>query len=152
MAIIFVSQDDQGWLSAVITGTISGVLFGAFTGWRAAREQARWRIAAGGDLSDVELGLVHRAVSKGPVPSDPRLRLAAVRAATYSLAKHDNDKEAGVVFLLVFPVLILLQVLDSLWWLVAVPVYIYAGYGIWAEPRRLRARVELLSRPEQQPI
>lgn len=146
-------EDHQEWGWAVLSGTISGMLFGPFVAWGSVRERTRWRRAVGRDLSDAELNIVHRATTKGPVPSDPRLRLATVRSARYGLDKRDNEGSAGVIGLVIVAVLIWLQFRDSLWWLVPVAPLAFAGYEIWAEPRRLRARINVLSRdPDQHPL
>jgi hypothetical protein len=137
-------EDDEGWLTVVVFGTISGILFGAAMGWWGRREQSRWRKAAGLDLDDEQLLVVHRAMTNGPVPSDPRLRLAAFHAATYE-QERIGGPWASVVFLLAIPVLVVLRIVDSWWWLVLVPLYLYGAYETWAQPRRLRARIALLS-------
>lgn len=137
--------DDEGWPAVGLLAVGGGLFFWAFVTWTARRDLARWRRVVGFDLDDEQLKTVHRAVTKGPVPSDPRLRAAARDAALHDLSRSD-EPWARVAFLLAFPVLVVVNVIDSWWWLVLIPVYLVGAYQAWATPRRLRARVELLTR------
>ncbi|MRK00962.1 hypothetical protein GEV27_05455 [Aeromicrobium sp. S22] len=150
MAIWEILREPQDWGWSLVGGVIGGMIFGSVVGWGSVRDRTRWRRAAGSDLSDAELLVVYHAEAKGPIPSDPRLRLATVRAARYRLEKLDDDKWVGGMVLVLAAVMIWLQFRDSLWWLIAIPLFTYACYGIWAEPRRLRARIEVLSREVDQ--
>jgi hypothetical protein len=144
-ATTFMVLDDEfGWLTAVVTGTAAGAFMAAIIGWSSAREQAGWRRAAGLDLDDEQLLSVRRAVTKGLVPSDPRLRQAARDAATYDLAQLDGQWR--IAQLLVFPLLFIRSLFDSWLWVVLAPLYLYGIYEIWSQPRKLRARIDLLSR------
>lgn len=144
---VYLVSDGEGWRSSVVGGLVSGVLFGSFMGWVSVREQARWRTAAGRGLDDEELVIVHRAASTREVPTDPRLRAAALRAVTHALDQRRRNRWQTAVFLVLLPVLAALNALDSWWWLVLVPVYLYGIHETWAEPRRLRARVAELGDP-----
>ncbi|MRJ76615.1 hypothetical protein GEV29_08715 [Aeromicrobium sp. SMF47] len=146
VAVGVLVDDPQDWDGALLIGVIGGLVFGPLCGWGGVRAQTRWRRAAGSDLSDAELLVVHRAEAKGPVPADPRLRLAAVRAARHSLELADNDRWSDAIRLVLLAALICLRSWDSLSWVVVVPLAALAGYQIWAVPRRLRARIEVLSR------
>ncbi|QGG42230.1 hypothetical protein [Aeromicrobium yanjiei] len=150
VAVGVLVDDPQDWDGALLIGVIGGLVFGPLCGWGGVREQTRWRRVAGSDLSHAELLVVHRATKKGPVPADPRLRLAAVRAATHSLEGADEDRWSDVIFLVSLAAIIWLLSLDSLWWLIALPFVAFVGYEMWAEPRRLRARIEVLSREVDQ--
>ncbi len=130
-------EDHDGWVAAAVFGASSFVFFGAYAGWAGHRARSRWRTTAGLDLDDDQLLIVHRAMTTGPVPSDPRLRVAAVNAATYDLARLDGPW-VGVAFMLLFPVVIVFRVYDSWWWALLVPLYLYGVHQVWATPRRLR--------------
>ncbi|MFC5676583.1 hypothetical protein [Aeromicrobium endophyticum] len=145
MAILSAAKDDVGWRPTAVLAIVSGSLFGAYTGWSTHREQRRWRKAAGLDLDEDELLIVHRAMAKGPVPSEQRLRTAAVDGAIHEVSRQDGPW-AAAAFLLGFPCLIVLYGAASWWSLVLVPFYLYAAYTLWSQPRRLRARIDLLSR------
>lgn len=145
MATLSVLRDDVGWRPTVGLAAVSGGLFGAYMGWSTHREQRRWRRAVGFDLDEDEQLVVHRAMTTGPVPSEQRLRIAAVDGAIHEVSRQDGPW-AAVAFLIGFPALIALSGADSWWWLVLVPFYLYAAYEIWSQPRRLRARIDLLSR------
>ena len=146
MGVFAVVANDQGVPSGIVSGIIGSVVFGLGTGWFANRERNQWRAAVGRDLSEAELRRVHRAAVKGPVPDDPRLRLAAIRSARRALSQqYDRRLEAAAV-LTILPLLVIgLSVFDSPWWLVAMPPWLYGGYLTWAAPRKLRARINALS-------
>lgn len=144
MATLSRLRDDVGWLPAVGIGALSGLLFGVYMGWVARREQTGWRRAAGLDLDGEELLIVHRAMTKGPMPSDPRLRLAVRHAADHDIARQDGPW-TGAAVLLAFPVVIALHGVDWRWWLVLIPLCLWGTYEVWSHPRRLRARIALLS-------
>ena len=145
MATLSVLKDDAGWLTTAVLAIVSGGLFGAYMGWSTHREQRRWRRAAGLNLDEDELLIVRRAMTTGPVPSEQRLRIAVVNGAIHEVSRQGGPW-AVVPFLLGFPGLILLSGADSWWWLVVVPLYLYGVYEVWSQPRKLRARIDLLSR------
>ena len=149
IGIVSALKDDGGWFSLVL-GTLCGLVAAAGAGWRTARDQAMFRRVAGFDLDDQQLRIVHRAAAKGPVPSDPRVKLAALHVATYDLSNRAGPG-TSMAFLLLFPVFVVFMVFDSWWWVGLMPLYLFGVYDIWVQPRKLRARIELLSRDQPLP-
>ncbi len=65
---------------AAVGAVVGGTLFGLFRGWFSARQDTELRQATEG-TSPTEEHLAIRAAWRGPVPSDPVVRRAALRIA-----------------------------------------------------------------------
>jgi hypothetical protein len=96
-----------------------------------------------------------RASRRGPIPTDPAIRAAALAAARQQLDRYRS--RLFRVFLVVMPVFLVLSAVLTLLdddrekWRAILPL---AGAVLltWAafEPRRLRRRINLLSTPDQE--
>ncbi len=75
---------NKGVHAAVLHGLIGGAIFGAIQGPITARRTRRWR-AAVSHLSPDDVKAANRAVMRGPVPTDPRVRQTALELASSQL-------------------------------------------------------------------
>lgn len=107
-------------------------------------------MAAVGSLSARDLRIASRAVMRGPVPLDPDIRASAAQLARLQLKQYSGKSLwLGAIGMGAFAILsgvIALQ--ESPWWWI-ITAGIFAFLLLTAlEPRRLRRRIESLSREE----
>lgn len=144
-------RDGGGVLGFVIGVLMTGIPFGLVMGPFTARQNRRAASAAG--LEDRgELVTAGRAVTRGPVPTDPRLRTAAAKLAVHRL---DELRRNRIVNLSVLGLAVLAYVAAAIfwspWWVVA--VVFFAGALVYSVilPGRLERRVTLLADPPHEP-
>jgi uncharacterized membrane protein (UPF0136 family) len=128
---------------AVISGAITGLIFGIAMTLFLRRQNAQL-LQAVGDLPPPLRRAANRAM-RGAVPADPEVRAAAIRMAKYRLSVMRRWRTASLIIwglLLALAVITLLN--GSLWRLVLVALFLLFLVFQFTEPRRLRARIELL--------
>lgn len=143
-AVFIKVRESSSWTTALAAGALSGIMFGAIMGPTMAQQNRRHRQAAG-DLSPQDFFVVQRAARRGPIPTDPRLRAAAARAATFQLDNVRRHRRSGILIFGLGLVLSVAFVFQSRWWLLAMPAYAYLLITQWELPKRLERRRKLLS-------
>jgi hypothetical protein len=139
-------QQSSSWTSAMRSGLIVGVVFGAVVGPISARQRRKF-LALVGTLSAHDRRIAVRAVTRGPAPLNRDVREAAARLATYRL------KELSRTFAPTFVMFLLLAVFCGLFtfirpsaswmWIPAACFAVLApSYLAW--PRYLQRRVQIL--------
>jgi transposase len=137
---------NKGAQAAVLHGIISGAVFGAIQGPIAARRVRRQR-AAVSHLSPVDVKAANRAVMRGPVPTDPRVRQTAFELASRQLRELSKILVFYYALFTVMDVLSVYVVIHSHKGLI-LPVFFTAL--LIAPPlvvRHLRRRVQRLQSP-----
>lgn len=142
-----------GWSPALVAGAVSGPPFGVLM---AIAQQRVNRVCSSlpGDLTHAQRRAAARASRRGPVPTDP-----AVRAAALALARRQLDRYRTRwmrVLMIAVPILFALTAISTLldedrpWWRAGPQLLGAATFGFIAfEPRRLRRRVAVLSPPAE---
>ncbi len=139
MSVLNGLQGD-GWATAVITGVLGGVVFGALMGPFFRRMVRRQDEALGVVDPGVERAAV-RALRRGPVPVDPQVRAAAVRLIDHQLAETARRRWLSVVALVAFVALsATLALTQSSWWWLAVGFWLALAALTVQVPRRLQKR------------
>jgi hypothetical protein len=136
-----------GAVGLIFTALVAGLPFGLLMGPAMVRINRRATTAAG--LNDPgELAIVSRATTRGPVPTDPRLRAAARNLASHRL---DELRRMRNFYLAVFGLgtlgYVMAAILWSRWW--ALAAVMFAGllaYGLIL-PGQLERRIDLLTEP-----
>jgi membrane associated rhomboid family serine protease len=133
------------WAASVVGGVIGGALYGAFMGPFIYRQRRQLSVAAGG-LSSGERRTAARAATRGPVPSDQQIRLAAARIAGKQL---DSLARMRTFTLTTFGVAIVAYAFQAvtttpLWWAAVAFFGAMFVMQLWW-PRRLRRRIDLLT-------
>ena len=138
-------RDDRTVLASVVGALVSGVLFGLIMGTFSYAMSKRF-LRAQGDISRGQLRAARRASTRGPLPSDPEVRAAAVRIADLQLRQLRWQRIWGpTVLVLVAAMCVFLAVTETLWWLLAAAAFAFlAIYIVWL-PGRLRRRRALLT-------
>lgn len=128
---------------AVISGAIAGLIFGIAMTLFLRRQNAQLRQAVG-DLPPPLQRAASRAL-RGAIPADPEVRAAATRLAKYRLAVMRRWRTASLIIWGLLLALSVITLFDgSLWRLVLVVLCLLLLVIQFTEPRRLRARIELL--------
>jgi hypothetical protein len=143
----FFKTDGTSWTASGIIAGIAAIPFALAT-WRLEPQWRRKREELEGDLSADKLKLARRAAVRGPVPTDPEIRAAALRIASDGLTRSRwqpgprlTTALGGVMAIACVGA----AVSRSLW---ALPYAFSATamlYSGWYLPRQLRRRIELLS-------
>ncbi len=116
---------------AIIGGVAGGAVFGALMGPYTARQCRRARHVVGGDLSAADQRTVSKAASRGPVPTDPRLRQAAQLLATYLAERNRKLLWFNTGTFIAFAALSVFLVLsDGPIWLLA--TFLFLALAVWA--------------------
>jgi hypothetical protein len=146
-AIELIVGDDLQW--SLISAALFGVLAGAATTF-GFKLSGRMEKSAFGDASVDVRREARRAVRTGPVPADPAVRAAALRLAEFSLQRLLRTRPVLIVCAAVVVVGTAVTALDSPWSLLLLAIYAPAIAGmVFLTPRRLRARIALLSEPQE---
>ena len=145
MTVFFGVQDDSSWVTALIGGVVSGVVFGLIMGsW--SHRTARGTHAVIGALTPGERRRAARASWRGPVPAEPAVRDAAVRMIDHQLTLYLPLRALTlVVGVLMLALYVAVALTSSPWW--------WAVAALWAgmitlsllAPRRLRQRRDQLT-------
>lgn len=144
MGVFIKVRESSSWTTALAAGAISGILFGAMMGPTMAKQNRRHRQATG-DLSPQDFFVVQRAARRGPIPTDPRLRAAAARAAAFQLDNARGHRKSGIPIFGLGLAMSVAFVFQSRWWLLVMPAYAYLLIALWELPKRLERRRKLLS-------
>jgi hypothetical protein len=143
---IYSKYDGASTEFAVVGGVISGLLFGVAMTLFFRRVEHLTKQALGETPSDVR-GAAYRALRHGArVPTDPEVRVAAIKLAEHQLAMFLRWRIAALLlwgFLLALNVFLLTREV-SLWRIVLVVVYLLLIGQQFYRPRFLRSRIELL--------
>jgi hypothetical protein len=145
----FVKYDGAGWGATVGIGLASGVFFG-FSMGRWGGRWARTMQEAESELSAEEAKAARRAADRGPVPDDPRIRMAALKIATAQQTLEVSGARRifpQVVAVLVVVGVIVSAITESPWNLVFLVGPVAILYGGLVAPRRTRQRIRLLTPP-----
>jgi Flp pilus assembly protein TadB len=146
MGIYIKIDGPTSWMGAVVGGLVAGVFFGAVMAFSIDKRLRAMR-AAVGDLPAGEAKAARRAADRGPIPTDPEIRAAAVRIATQQLDLLRPVLRrrfiVGMVLLLTFSVVG--AVIESPWYLLYALVPALFLTSQWYLPRRIRRRIRLLS-------
>ncbi|GAA3591178.1 hypothetical protein GCM10022235_73070 [Kribbella ginsengisoli] len=137
------------WSAALIAGAASGPPFGVLIAL-VKRRGDRALSSLPGDLTRKERQAAVRAALRGPVPTDPAIRAAAL---DYGRRQLDRYRTRWMrVLLILMPILFVLLAVSTLldddrpWWRAIPQLLGAAAFGVMAfERRRLRRRVAELS-------
>jgi Flp pilus assembly protein TadB len=135
------------WLGAVLGGLVGGVFFGAVMAFSLDKRRRSMR-AAVGDLPTGEAKAARRAADRGPIPTDPEIRAAAVRIATQQqldLLCPVSRRLFIVAMVLSLTFSVVGAVTESPWYLLYALVPALLLTSQWYLPRRIRRRIKLLS-------
>jgi hypothetical protein len=131
-------------LFGVVAGVLGGLAFGAVLGPIQARARRRARPV----VDSIPAGRardVRRAAIRGPVPTEPDVRAAALRVATYRLGESGRFRVPVTVTLGFFLVVeAVVAVLYSPWFWAAAALFAAVLTFHLVQPGRLRRRIELL--------
>jgi hypothetical protein len=109
-------QHPGNWTKAIVIGLSEGVFFGAFMGPLQVR-QRRKRVAAIGNIPARDLRVAGRAVMRGPVPADPKIRQTAEWLATKQLNETERYRWIGLIMFVFLTVgNVSLALTTSPWW------------------------------------
>jgi hypothetical protein len=129
---------------SAVGAAVAALLFGVIAGPGMHRRDVGHR-AAMGDIPMARRRTVNRAARRGPVPTDPELRRAALAVLALQLETYRRQRWAIVFWSFMIAVSVLLAVPDGGWWLLAVPLFTgFLALQLWM-PRQLRRRQLLLA-------
>ncbi|MFI7060317.1 hypothetical protein ACIBL3_04985 [Kribbella sp. NPDC050124] len=137
------------WAETGGFAALGGVML-AIGMWWAEPRWRRERAEVEGDLPSEKLELARRAAQRGPVPSDPEVRAAALRIASYDL--DSSTWVPGPRIRTAIGAVMAINAVGaarsgSLWALIfAFSAALMLWFGLYY-PRQLRRRIELLSQP-----
>jgi Flp pilus assembly protein TadB len=131
---------------AVLEGLVAGVFFGVAMAFSIDKRRRAMR-AAVGDLPTGEAKAARRAADRGPIPTDPEIRAAAVRIATQQLdlLRPVLRRRFIVAMVLLLTFSVVGAVIESPWYLLYALVPALLLTSLWYLPRRIRRRIRLLS-------
>ncbi|MFI6680070.1 hypothetical protein [Kribbella sp. NPDC050470] len=145
---VFVRTDGASWATTTGFAAFGGVVFG-FALWRFEPRIRRELAEVEGDLPAEKLELAHRAARRGPVPSDPEVRAAALRIASHELGSSSTWIPGPRIRTAIGALMALnavgSAVSGSLWALIygtSAALLLHSGLYY---PRQLRSRIRLLS-------
>jgi hypothetical protein len=142
--LLFGLTDDRSWTTAAVMGVGLGVVCGPVLGYLMAN-QIRDSLAAGGPLSESDGVAVERAARRGPAPEDDAVREAALRVVEDRLiALHGTRVPARATAVGLLVVAVLLAVVQSPWWWIAVVLCLGLVAMVLMAPARLQRRAEVL--------
>jgi hypothetical protein len=142
-AVIYGKVDGESTRFAVVFGVIAGSIFGIVLTLVLRWHHSLTQRAVG----DVPPGLLRTAgrALRGKVPADPETRAVAIRLAEHQIARLRRFRTASLIIWGLLLALTILSILDGSWWrLVLVALYLFLLVYQFTEPKRLRARIELL--------
>jgi Flp pilus assembly protein TadB len=150
MTVFGYLQHPGSWTRAIVMGLIQGVFFGAIMGPIQAR-QRRKRVAAIGNMPARDLRVAGRAVMRGPVPADPRIRQAAEWLATKQLNETSRYRWIGLIMFVVLTMGSVVIALTSSpwWWLEAAAMFSMFAFFL-VLPTHLKRRIEMLQHEPSQ--
>lgn len=138
-------QTGRLWSVAVPGGVVSGVLLGVVLGrWAAHQRTAQSLLVEGLDRQGRRRAV--RAVTRGPSPSDPRVRAAAHGLASDQLAQLDRQRPWAVPFFGVGVVGYTAAALGwSPWWWLPAASFAALFIALLVLPARMRRRLTTLT-------
>jgi hypothetical protein len=141
------------WGIAAVLGVLLGLVM-VFAMRRGARPLRENLVG----VAQSDYPKVAKALTDGPVPSDPAVRHAALLIARRSGEKLERRKPVMIGLLLVCAVLQAVSILDShssagvtAWRLLSLAMFAGLSVCYWLYPKLLLARARLLSAPEGAP-
>ena len=147
--VLFGLTGDRSWTTAVLMGLGVGVVGAPVLGYITAN-QIQDSMAASGSLSESDRVSVERAARRGPVPEDDARREAALRVVEDRLiVLHGTRVPARATATILLLVSVLLAVLQSPWWWIAVVLCVGLLVLVLMAPARLQRRAEMLGRDER---
>ena len=149
---LFFRLDEDTWFPALVSGPISGILFGVVMGLTMSRINGRMFVGLE-DFSSLELRTVARAAARGPAPDDPRLREAAEALVRRRQDEMLRTRRWSLVLFSVLPVIYVLLAITQQqwwWWLAAVVFLIFLAYLV-TTPGRVERRLAVLNPREVEP-
>jgi hypothetical protein len=139
--------DGMGRTASGITAGIAAIAFALAT-WRLEPSWRRKREELEGGLPADKVKLARRASMRGPIPTDPEVRAAALRFASNSLARSRWQlgprftTALGAMMAIASVAAAVSGSLRALPYSLSASAILYSG---WYLPRQLRRRIELLS-------
>jgi hypothetical protein len=131
-------------LSSLLAGVLGGVFFGLFMGFFSSRRGSRLRRDVG-DVPVENQRAVARAAVRGPVPSDPAMRSAALRLATFQAVESRRQLFRSMTAFAGFAAItVLLAVVDGPLWLIGTAFFVGVALWVASVPKRLERRMILL--------
>lgn len=116
MTVFSLVTTDRHWAGAVIGGLFGGVVFGLVMAPIAYRQNKGVREASGLTSPDDQRAALRAAV-RGPVPSNPHIREAALRIAAQQRQEVLSKRLFSIVtFVAIGALNIFLAVTESPWW------------------------------------
>jgi len=149
---LFFRLDEDSWFPALVSGPISGLLFGTVMGLTMSRINGRMLVGLEA-FSSVELRTVARAAARGPAPDDLRLREAAEVLVKRRRNEMLRTRRWSLVLFSVLPVIYVLLAITQKqwwWWLAAVVFLVFLAYLVTA-PGRVERRLVVLSPRQVKP-
>ncbi|MFF1823404.1 hypothetical protein ACFVWG_39245 [Kribbella sp. NPDC058245] len=145
MCVVVGAFDDESWRFMTIMAVAGGVILGPLIAL-ATRKQRREQLQAFEQVPEEEWKQVRRAAWKGPVPSDPRIRAAALELTTKFYTRAHRLRW---LFFIVFGLNLVLQIVSlafggSRWTIVTIVCFAIVIVLQWYNLRRAKARIELL--------
>ncbi|MEU4190381.1 hypothetical protein AB0E69_00630 [Kribbella sp. NPDC026611] len=140
----------QGLFAAVVAGAVVGVLGGLLMSELTARRRTLLR-AATGDLPPAILLAASRAALRGPAPSDPEVRAAALAIVSRNQSVAPTRGVAGLLPVMALGPIVLVLSTGTFTPVDGVIVFFAAlsaallTFGIYLWPRHLRNRLRQLS-------
>jgi hypothetical protein len=148
MTVWFSLQEgDVPWIVRIVLGVLAGAMFGTAMGVYFRREFG----AARDELAALPLGqrrAVLRSAVRGPAPTDPAVRAAALRRVERTRNLLQRRSRFNLIFFTVALVgYALLALWQSPWWWVAFALFAVQLAGQLAMRHRLDRRISVLSTP-----
>ncbi|MFI5736373.1 hypothetical protein ACIA49_40030 [Kribbella sp. NPDC051587] len=145
MSVVVGVIDDASWRFVAIMAVVGGVIMGPLLAL-VTRNQRREQLRALEEVPEQEWKLVRRAAWKGPVPSDPGIRAAALELATRFYGRAYRFRKP---FYIVFGLNLVVQIVSlatggSRWAIVTMICFAIVIVLQWYNLRRLKRRIELL--------
>jgi hypothetical protein len=142
---IFAYVRDGNLPLALYMGAATGVFFGLLMGAVLARQNRRTRAAMA--VAPGQEQAVLRATNKGPVPSDPAVREAALRLLDGQRAQLARWRVPALVLFGLFAVLDAVAALMGAWWLwLGVALFVGLAALQLVAARRVERRIAVLQR------
>ncbi len=145
--LAFIRTDGESWTTSGVFAAISAVLCALGAWWIEPRWQREWAEVEG-DLPADKVELARRAAERGPVPTDPEIRAAALRIAAHRLTGSSfqpGPKATTALGVVMSVAAVGAAVSGSLWTLLYTASAATMLYSGWLYPRKLRRRIQLLS-------
>jgi hypothetical protein len=150
----FVKTDGVSWTASGVIAAIAAIVSAAATWWWFEPRWRRERAQVEGDLPAEKLGLARRAAERGPVPTDPEIRAAALRIASHNLTRssqHPGPRLSTALGVVMAIATVGAALSGSLWAFLYAPTAAVVLYSGLYHPKQLRRRIELLSAPADTP-